>query len=140
MGCEDNPSEPTGCDIELNGVWNYTTIDLIYSEECICYGQICENSSTDNSCRFLLIEDKNVTFNECECDESDPEDCLDTNANTFDCEGSIISTEIDCGENCESSISIIDESTISLTIINDGVNLGLNEGCFVSFVQTIIKN
>ena len=136
FSCDDNPSEPTSCDIEINGVWNYTTVDTSYSDECVCPQGECSDYSIDWSCASLIIEDENATLDLCQCQNTDSDSCLDTTETPYyECNGS----NITCGD-CESSISIINENTISITVLGDGLEEGYNEGCIITDTLVLVRN
>jgi len=139
IGCEDNPTEPSNCDIEIDGIWTGTTSNTIFSDECDCGDGVgtCENTSNDNSCLIVTVDGNSTIWDSCECDGEDEETCYEIIDEGYTCEESIITTN--CGdESCDTYI--IYGNTISHTNTVDGSSEGFGEGCTISYVITLVKN
>ena len=123
----DSGGDDDSADCPIEGTWGLTTFDYVFSEPECTSG---EDGSADLSCLDVIVADDTTTWDTCDCDGEDPEDCTNTEDSDYTCDNP---TTLDDG----GSVTI-DGDTATLIIIEpiedfifyEGGDYG--EGCMVT--------
>ena len=110
----------------FEGTWNLSTFNYFYSDECTNGG---EDGSIDLQCLTAIVANDTVTWDTCDCEGADQDDCTEEAEFNYTCETTFSE------DNAE---VIIDGNTATYTLIEpveefllyDGGSYG--DGCMIT--------